>query len=237
MAHSYETIRDALRGQFKDIRMANISTKNLSNELKEIDGFADLFGSQNFCGCEECMSILSPAAYFVDLMRFIDTNVSQQVFAPPNDRHPLYLRERRKDLWELELTCENTHTLIPYLTIVNEVLERYLKHILSQEDIYEKFSERSRLTKVSFSLPFNLPLEELRIYLNHFNTSLYEIYKTLKRTDQKVWRARIDISKEEFAVITTQENPIEDIKFRFGNPLPFTAFPSTRFYSICWHQS
>ena len=62
IAHSYEAIRDALKGQFKDIRMANINTKKLTNELKEIDGFASLFGSQNFCGCEECMSILSPAA-------------------------------------------------------------------------------------------------------------------------------------------------------------------------------
>jgi hypothetical protein len=229
VAHNFETIRDALKGQFKDIRMANISTRQLANELQEINGFSDLFGSQNFCGCEECTSILSPAAYFVDLMRFIDTNVSQQVFSPPNDHHPLKLAERRKDLWELELTCDNTHTLIPYLTIVNEVLERYVESIVIQQpdegDVYEKFSENSLLTKVSFSLPLNLPLEELRIYLNHFSTSLHGIYHLLKLIDEKVWRARIGLSKEEFAVITTPEDPIENIKWRFGNRASFTDFP------------
>src|SRR5205823_5596727 len=31
-----------------------------------------LFGSLDFCDCEECRSVLSPAAYLVDLLEFLD---------------------------------------------------------------------------------------------------------------------------------------------------------------------
>lgn len=228
VANNFESIRDVLKGQFKDIRMSNLDTKAFVNELKKINGYADLFGPQNFCGCEECMSILSPAAYFVDLMRFIDTNVSKQVFDisdDPNDplkNHPLYLKNRRRDLWNLELTCENTHTLVPYLTIVNEVLEQYLESLPtpiggsgSDEDIYEKISKQS--AKTSFSLPFNLPLKETSLYLSHFGTSLHQIYSMLNSSDQKIWRARLELSQEEYRVIIHKEDPIDDVRLRFGN--------------------
>ncbi len=33
---------------------------------------AGLFGSLDFCECQDCCSILSPAAYFVDLLHFLD---------------------------------------------------------------------------------------------------------------------------------------------------------------------
>ena len=32
----------------------------------------DLFGSLDYCGCSDCSSILSPAAYLVDLLNYID---------------------------------------------------------------------------------------------------------------------------------------------------------------------
>lgn len=217
VAHNFETIRDAVWGQFNDISVGNLSN-TLINVFREIDGFDVLFGSQNFCGCEECMSILGPAAYFVDLMYFIEQHVSKPVFSSkPN--HPLYLKNRRSDLWKLRLTCENTHTKIPYLTIVNEVLETYLKQIMLG-DIFEKLSQSSE--KISFVLPFNLPLEELRLYLSHFGISLHEIYKTLKQPETKIWRARINLSEDEFKVITTPDTA--SVKFRFGNPSSFNDF-------------
>ena len=85
------------------------------NVLKDIDGYQDLFGNQNFCHCKHCRSIFSPAAYVVDLMDFIDNHVSKPVFVEPGKtEHPLYLKNRRGDLWTLALTCKNTDTLVPY---------------------------------------------------------------------------------------------------------------------------
>ncbi|BAZ33812.1 hypothetical protein NIES4074_63260 (plasmid) [Cylindrospermum sp. NIES-4074] len=219
VSHNFETIRDAVWGEFKGISVGNIDPE-LINDLREIDGFADLFGCQNYCDCEECKSILSPAAYFVDLMSFIEQNVSKPVFISTNRiNHPLYLKNRRSDLWKLNLTCENTYTLIPYLTIVNEVLETYLNTVVSG-DIFERLSRSYE--NISFGLPFNLPLEEVRIYLGHFGITLHDIYRTLKQPDAKIWRARLNLSQEEFAVITTPD--LVGVKFRFGNPTSFNDF-------------
>ena len=43
----------------------------------------ELFGSQDFCDCDDCHSVLSPAAYFVDLMHFLETHVSSGTSADP----------------------------------------------------------------------------------------------------------------------------------------------------------
>lgn len=218
-SHNYATIRDTFWGNFDDFDVSNTDPL-LVNDLRKIDGFGDLFGPQDFCDCEQCRSILSPAAYFVDLMHFIEQHVSKPVFINPNKQnHPLYLKNRRGDLWKLRLTCENTHTLIPYLTIVDEVLENYLKTVVSG-DIFEKLSDPSE--KISFGLPFNLPLEELRLYLSHFGITLHDIYRILKQAEAKVWRAKINLSKDEFGVITTPDPT--GVKFRFGNPASFTDF-------------
>jgi hypothetical protein len=44
--------------------------------------------------------VLGPAAYFTDLMHFVETNISRPVFInPAKTTHPLYLKNRRPDLW------------------------------------------------------------------------------------------------------------------------------------------
>lgn len=79
-----------------------------------------LFGNLTTCLCEHCQSVLSPAAYLIDLMRFLDpprggTNITQQALH--------YLLLRRPDIAHIELTCKNTKTEIPYIDLVLEVLE------------------------------------------------------------------------------------------------------------------
>jgi len=215
VSHHLEAMRDSVRGGFKDIFINNIDPR-FFNDLREIDGFADFFGCQNYCDCEECKSILSPAAYFVDLMLFIEQHISKPTFVDNKlTKHPLYLKNRRSDLWKLNLTCENTYTLLPYLTIVNEVLETYLSVSI---DIFDLLSSE----QISFALPFSLPLEELRIYLSHFGISLDEIYRILKRPAAQIWRARLNLSIEEFTVITTPD--LNGVKFRFGNPATLDHF-------------
>src|SRR5262249_45425046 len=50
-----------------------------------------IFGSMDFCDCPECRSILSPAAYLVDLLNFID-------YPPAGKKNPqAALLERRPD--------------------------------------------------------------------------------------------------------------------------------------------
>ncbi len=113
-----------------------------------------LFGEMDFCACDHCRSILSPAAYLVDLLSFIgpddaawasslakwklDNGNAPYPFAdlaawnaagqPANTEiTPLeVLLSRRPDVQHLPLTCENTNTALPYIDVVNETLEYFI---------------------------------------------------------------------------------------------------------------
>src|SRR5438046_10413177 len=76
----------------------------------------------DFCHCDHCKSVLSPAAYLVDLLQFIDKD-------PPaaDKKHPQdVLFGRRPDIQHLPLTCENINTALPYIDVVNETLEYFV---------------------------------------------------------------------------------------------------------------
>jgi Tc toxin complex TcA C-terminal TcB-binding domain/Neuraminidase-like domain len=86
------------------------------------DGTPDwitLFGSLDLCDCCECQSVHSPAAYLVDALHFLKYRLSK---TPPRSARDILLG-RRPDLGEIELTCDNTNTPLPYVDLVNEVLE------------------------------------------------------------------------------------------------------------------
>ena len=121
-----------------------------------------LFGEMDYCACEHCRSILSPAAYLVDLLQFLDRDnvrwgqfLSQwkkdhgnapypfgdqatwNVAGQPADTEitPLeVLLSRRPDLQHLPLTCENTNTPLPYIDLVNETLEYFIANGLNLQD-------------------------------------------------------------------------------------------------------
>lgn len=78
-----------------------------------------LFGSLDHCGCEYCMSVYSPSAYFVDILNFL----KQQSDGPLYSAYDELLR-RRPDLVHIDLTCKNANTALPYVDLVNELLER-----------------------------------------------------------------------------------------------------------------
>ncbi len=215
-------IQDVTRGGFNNLAVNNVPAQ-LINDLREIDGFDDLFGPQDFCDCEDCKSIFGPAAYFVDLMSFIERHVSNPVFVellPDRTDSSLYLKNRRPDLWSLQLTCENTHAQVPYLTIVNEVLESYLRTAFPAGDLFANLNNNDE--RVSVRLPFNLPLAELRLYLSHFGITLHDVYRTLRVDQAKLWRERLKLSTEEFNVIKTDQRAV--VKGRFGNPASLNDF-------------
>jgi len=93
-------------------------------------GMASLFGSLDFCECDDCRSVLSPAAYLVDILHFLDpdqwSNIktnwqSQHGEAYPYDTPFSALTKRRPDLPNLNLSCENTNTDLPYIDLVYRV--------------------------------------------------------------------------------------------------------------------
>jgi len=82
-----------------------------------------LFGSLDYCECTHCRSVYSPAAYFVDVMRYLGDRGTQGSTINAGKSVQQVLLKRRPDLGEIELSCENTNTPLPYIDLVNEILE------------------------------------------------------------------------------------------------------------------
>ena len=149
---------------------------SVQDYLRRLPGFAELFGSQAYCDCEHCGSILGPAAYFVDLMRFVDQRLTSRVFASWPE-HPLNLHVRRPDLWTTPLTCAATTEEIATLDLIGEILENTIARdrrvpaaTLADRGavaavVYRDLLSQSRESPVQ---PFVLPLVRVRAYLCGF---------------------------------------------------------------------
>ncbi|HEX9423539.1 MAG TPA: neuraminidase-like domain-containing protein [Pyrinomonadaceae bacterium] len=177
-----------------------------------------LFGEMDYCACEHCKSVLSPAAYLVDLLHFLDRN------GQGADKNPLNIfLARRPDVEHLPLTCENTNTSLPYIDLVNETLEYYVIHNLSltayrghttddtvgpeellaspqfvEDKAYETLAgkheanEPPPLLPPTPPLPFHQPLETLRRYFDKFEAPLPEVMEGLRTNDDIERPAPVD---------------------------------------------
>jgi hypothetical protein len=169
-----------------------------------------LFDSMDYCACDHCRSILSPAAYLVDLLRFLDHNPPDETTSNPQ----ALLFGRRPDINYLKLSCENTNTPMPYIDVVNETLEYFVSHatinsppsllnyaghdtdptvdpaelLASPQFVDETAYEALRTAIFPAPLPFHRSLETLRRYFAKLGTPLYAAMETL-RADDAVERA------------------------------------------------
>lgn len=213
--------------------------------LKHYPTMESLFGSLDYCECEHCRSVLSPAAYFVDLLQFLDPSSNSKSLVWPNfltawktqhgnapypfknltdynqfladwrSKHPgqpdpntektpyEVLIERRPDLPNLQLTCENTNTVLPYIDVVNEILEYYVArgnltansvHDTGNATTPELLAEPHNILAEAYTklqeanypigLPFDLCLETVRHFFDHFETPLWQVLELLRPTDE-----------------------------------------------------
>jgi hypothetical protein len=218
-SHGMATLQE-LTDSFKAMPDMFAFNTNLVNDLKNLDGYEQLFGAQRYCECDHCKSIFSPAAYFTDLMHFIDKDITGPAFQNASN-HPLLLKTRRPDLWKLELSCSNTNDLVPHLTIVNEILESYITHTLGFSDVYNMLSTASP----ALTLPFNLPLESIRLYLQFFNTTLTSIYQLLDTPTDAVLKENLHLSDADFFEVTRETgHPWTPVEWANLNKLSVSAF-------------
>lgn len=182
------------------------------DSLRGLDGYEQLFGPVASCDCAHCSSILSPAAYFVDLMRFIEEHVLEPSFPGAKQGHPLNLAVRRPDLWTCDLSCESTNTLMPTLEIINEIIENYIARTHTPAiDIANRVAVRALVYDTvlaeqgqSFNLPFALGAAIADGHLGLLDTSREEIVRTLGRggTPAEV-QAALKISRRQYDIIVT----------------------------------
>jgi Tc toxin complex TcA C-terminal TcB-binding domain/Neuraminidase-like domain/Salmonella virulence plasmid 28.1kDa A protein len=96
-----------------------MALKNGNAALETFPNWKNLFKGGDLCECESCRSVLSPAAYFSDLLMFLKDRPAANPARSVKD----ILFDRRPDLGYLELNCENALTTLPYIDVVCEVLE------------------------------------------------------------------------------------------------------------------
>lgn len=154
----------------------------------------DIFGSLDYCACEHCRSVFSPAAYLVDLLVALDT-IDPEGQSVVLDE----LSSRRPDIRAIQLSCANTNTELPYIDLVNEILEDRLSPsgvpvardtTWSAEEL-RLFPEHRQLSAYDgaatavypWSLPLHVATEELRAYLERIGTPRVDVMRTLQAGD------------------------------------------------------
>ncbi|MFB4268328.1 neuraminidase-like domain-containing protein [Nonomuraea sp. GTA35] len=98
-------------------------TPETQDKIATLPNLQTLFGSLDYCECSACQSVYSPAAHFVDVLRFLGDRNTQGQGINAGKTVRQVLLERRPDLGDIELSCENTNTPLPYIDLVNEILE------------------------------------------------------------------------------------------------------------------
>jgi hypothetical protein len=259
-----------------DPRVAGISAtvevrESVRNELiKHFPTMESLFGSMDFCECEHCRSVLSPAAYLVDLLQFIDSKPETQIVNQGEQglvrlgywdnfllnwkahnvqeystkyKNPYEaLIERRPDLPYILLNCENTNKALPYIDIVNEILEYYVAnenltkdaaHDTGDATSEELCSEplnviagaynKLQQARYPLNLPFDLWIETVRSFCNYFGTPLSQLLETFRSSDElfiatqpydlsAIFIESLGLSQAEYAIFT-DPNPLKDDKW------------------------
>ncbi|MBK8558013.1 MAG: hypothetical protein IPL65_20725 [Lewinellaceae bacterium] len=160
---------------------------NTSSNLSQLDDaldYQDIFGSLNSCNCEHCNSVLSPAAYFVDLIHYLKTN---------NTAALEELKERRPDLWNINLSCEETNSTKPYLQLIVEVLETYVVSKGNEKfpNAPDNIDDILYLPSLATETPFEYDHDRVKLLSAKLDISLFDIYAQMDvdvpfRTAEKI---------------------------------------------------
>ncbi|MFD7815280.1 neuraminidase-like domain-containing protein [Streptomyces sp. NPDC059785] len=136
-----------------------------------------LFGDLDFCECDDCLSVYSPAAYFVELLQYLRNNNldPDRPAVPGIAGTPLEkLLRRRPDLGCLELTCANTNVVLPYVDLVNEIMESFVVHL---GDYAKNTDDPKQVTLETFNVRTETS-GELQAQPHHVNQEAYCILKS-----------------------------------------------------------
>jgi hypothetical protein len=90
--------------------------------LADYPSLENLFGKGDFCECEDCRSVYGAASYLTDVLHFLGDRISVDPGVSAKD----VLLKRRPDIGDIDLNCSNTNTLVPYIDLVNEILEDFI---------------------------------------------------------------------------------------------------------------
>ena len=212
LAHLNDAVNGAATTATGNASNGNSAAQVQSELIKRFPDYAELFGTLDLCQCEDCRSVTSPAAYLVNLLQFLRNSTKNAAGNSPLDvligsqsGSGTTLGGRRPDLANIKLTCENTNTALPYINLVNEILESYVNSNFTPvaaaahdtgDMTTDELDANPQWTLAGeaspypypvlaqqcfpFSLPYNQPISVARTYLSHLTTSRYQLLKTFQ---------------------------------------------------------
>ncbi|WP_299462925.1 hemopexin repeat-containing protein [uncultured Microscilla sp.] len=147
---------------------------NVNNNIPDLPDYGEIFGEFDFKEGDQARSVLSPAAYLADLLQLYEDEFEGDV-----------LQGKRADIPEVLLDVENTFSIIPYLDIVNELLEAKADpNPLPSNDpnykadrVADPYASLLKEAKFPFNLPFNLENEQFKMYLRELGISAEQLHK------------------------------------------------------------
>lgn len=116
-----------------------------------------VFGTVDYCNCEHCQSSQSPAAYLVDVLEFVRSAKNLKTGENPAWDQ---LIARRPEFANLLASCQNTNTLIPYIDLVNEVLEQAIQELNSQPGLTDRQTTQDR--------------DQIKVFPEHIQSEVYD---------------------------------------------------------------
>ena len=197
----------------------------IDSAIKRHPSLANLFGSQDACEVDPCTSILSPSAYLSDILLWLR---NRRLRSGGPFTNPLQaLRERRPDIGDLNLDCDNTNTPLPYIDLVNELLEdavsppdtpiqrqttRSAAELRAAPE-YVNDNAYDVLATATFPhyLPYERAFDELKLVLGNSEIALWQLREAVIPVDAATSSAQataiaaayFDIGSAEQVLITT----------------------------------
>lgn len=168
-------------------------------ELEIAATLENLIGSLDACSCDQCNSVHSPVAYFVDTIQFLEKVETD----PASDGAYKELIERRPDIIKTPLSCKNTNTIVPHIDLCLELLENMAAEKMKKPEMaYSSFDTtwsaaellahpeninhavyeglKNTVTKHHWHLPFNFYREEQNAYLKDSGYDRHLLRKTFR---------------------------------------------------------
>ncbi|MDQ1833709.1 neuraminidase-like domain-containing protein [Massilia scottii] len=177
----------------------------------------ELLGNMDYCACDECKSVLGAAAYYVELLQFIDIDGLPGGAANPQ----AVLFGRRPDLQNLLLTCENTNVTVPYIDLINEVLEHFIVNgglaafkgfnmredsnaldlLADPEHVSHAAYLKTKAEVYPHTLPFDMPLAALRLLMQAWDSTLADALGVFG-TPAAARRERLGLNGAEYSILS-----------------------------------